>query len=159
MEFYRVNHNITWDDLEIYNYPNRKVGVIIYIVDDEGRVLLQQRGIKSRDEKGLYECVGGKVEESDLDFKSAIIREMNEEMGNNIEIHFDNSYGIWHVKKNDINWLFIVFLGKYISGKPEIMEPDKCQEYKFFEYDEAINSNMLSESCKFLVKTMKKEYR
>ena len=153
MEFNEVDGIV---DLEKYNYSNYKVGVIAHIIDKDGNILLQQRGVKSRDENGLYEDVGGKVDKDDTDYKSAIEREIKEEMGDDVNIKLTNPVGVWYVPKKDTNWLFIVFKGTYLDGNIKIMEPDKCMGYKFFTYDEAVESNMLSESCNFLVKIMQK---
>lgn len=153
MEFYEVDGIV---DLEKYNYSNYKVGVIAHIIDKDGNILLQQRGVKSRDENGLYEDVGGKVDKDDTDYKFAIEREIKEEMGDDVNIKLTNPVGVWYVPKKDTNWLFIVFKGTYLDGNIKIMEPDKCMGYKFFTYDEAVESNMLSESCNFLVKIMQK---
>ena len=143
-------------DLKAMEYPNRKFGVIVHIYDEQGNIMLQQRGPKSRDENGLYEDVGGRYEDSDTNYKAAIIREMQEEMGSNIKIDLSDEVGIYHCYKNNINWVFIIFLGKYVSGEPKIMEPTKCMGYKFFPYDEAISSNSVSESCKFLTKEIRR---
>lgn len=143
-------------DLDAFKYPNRGIGVIVHIYDEFGNVLLQQRGKKSRDENGLYEDVGGRYEDSDTNYKVAIIREMQEEMGSNIKIDLSDEVGIYHCYKNNINWVFIIFLGKYVSGEPKIMEPTKCMGYKFFPFDEAISSNSVSESCKFLTKEIRR---
>ena len=143
-------------DLDAFKYPNRGIGVIVHIYDEFGNILLQQRGKKSRDENGLYEDVGGRYEESDTNYKAAIIREMQEEMGSNIKIDLSDEVGIYHCYKNNINWVFIIFLGKYVSGEPKIMEPTKCMGYKFFPFDEAISSNSVSESCKFLTKEIRR---
>lgn len=153
MKFYEVDGIV---DLEKYNYSNYKIGVIAHIKDKDGNILLQQRGLKSRDENGLYEDVGGKVDKDDVDYKSAIEREIKEEMGSDVNINLSDPIGVWYVPKEDTNWLFIIFKGIYLSGDIKIMEPDKCMGYKFFTYDEAIKSNMLSESCNFLVKIMEK---
>lgn len=155
MEFYKMDHEANVTDLENFNYPNRKIGVIVHIEDESGNILLQQRGIKSRDENGLYEDVGGSLDTNDKDFKSAIIREMKEEMGNEVNVEISNSIGLYHVHKNDINWIFIIFYGKYIDGEIKIMEPDKCLGYKFFTYEESLNSNIVTESCKYLIKSIK----
>lgn len=80
MKFYSIKHEAIFEDVEKFDYPNRKIGVIAYIENDKGEILLQQRGIKSRDEKGLYETIGGKVDSDDLTFKDAIIREIREEV-------------------------------------------------------------------------------
>ena len=75
MKFYKIDHSVNSGDIKKFNFENQKVGVIAHIEDESGKILLQQRGLKSRDENGLYEDVGGSVENSDVDFKSAIIRQ------------------------------------------------------------------------------------
>ena len=156
MEFYKLDHKANINDIETFNYPNQKIGVIVHIEDELGNILLQQRGIKSRDENGLYEDVGGSLDNTDKDFKSAIIREMKEEMGEEANVEISDSIGLYHVQKNDTNWLFIIFYGKYIDGEIKIMEPDKCLGYKFFTYKEAQDSDIVTESCKYLIKSIKK---
>ena len=157
MKFYKIDHSVNSGDIKKFNFENQKVGVIDHIEDESGKILLQQRGLKSRDENGLYEDVGGSVENSDVDFKSAIIREMQEEMGNDANIKLFDSTGIYHCCKNNTNWIFVIFKGKYIDGNINIMEPEKCIGYKFFTYDEAINSKLVSESCKFLIKAINED--
>lgn len=159
MKFYPLNHEATYDDIEKFDYPNQKIGVIAHIENDNGEILLQQRGIKSRDEKGLYEDIGGKVDSSDFSFKDAIIREIKEEAGDDIKLEFNaNSIGICHFFKNNVNWIFVIYAAKYINGNIKIMEPDKCLGYKFFSYKEALNSDLVTESCKYLTKSIKDNY-
>lgn len=155
MEYYKMTKPVEYTDLEHFQYPNRRIGVIVHIVDANGKILLQQRGTKSRDENGLYEDVGGSVEEYDNDYRSAISREMIEEMGPNVQIELSESTGIYHCKKGNTNWVFVIFHGKYIGGEIQIMEPTKCMGYHFFEYEEAMFSPLVSESCKFLMKQLK----
>lgn len=154
MRFYKIDHSVNNQDIQKFNFENQRIGVIAHIEGRNGKILLQQRGLKSRDENGLYEYVGGSVENSDIDFEAAIIREMQEEMGNDANIELLDSTGIYHCCKNNINWIFVIFRGKYIDGDINIMEPEKCLGYKFFTYDEAINSELVSESCRFLIKEM-----
>lgn len=156
MDFNIVDHEVTLSDLDNFNYSNQKIGVIVHIENKDGGILLQQRGIKSRDENGLYEDIGGRVESSDISFKDAIIRELEEEAGTDIKLEIGDSIGIYHCFKNNINWLFIIYFGRYLSGEFMIMEPDKCMGYKFFKYEDAINSDKVSESCKFLIKQIGK---
>ena len=89
--------------------------------------------------------------------KLTLIREMQEEMGNDANIKLFDSTGIYHCCKNNTNWIFVIFKGKYIDGNINIMEPEKCMGYKFFTYDEAINSKLVSESCKFLIKAINED--
>jgi len=155
MKYYKMNHKINSEDVQKFNFENQRIGVIVHIEDNDGKILLQQRGVKSQDENGLYESVGGSVENSDEDFKSAIIREMTEEMGNESNIKSLKYAGIYQCDKHDTNWIFVVFEGKYIDGNIKIMEPEKCMGYKFFSYEEAISSDLVSDSCKFLIKSIK----
>ena len=160
MNFYSINDEAIFEDIEKFNYPNKKVGVIAHIENDKGEILLQQRGIKSRDDNGLFEYVGGKVEPYDLNFKDAIIREIKEEAGDNIKLDFSGkSIGIYHCFKNNINWIFIIYFVKYISGDFKIIEPDKCIGYNFFSYENAIHSKLVSDSCKYLIKSIKNNFK
>ena len=159
MHFYSLDHEASFEDLRKFNYPNQKIGVIAHIENKDGEILLQQRGVKSRDENGLYEDIGGKVESGDVNFLSAIKREIKEEAGVEINLVFSDSIGIYHCYKNDINWIFVIYFVKYIDGNFKIMEKDKCTDYHFFKYDEAINSALVTECCKYLIKSIKCNYR
>lgn len=158
MNFYPIDHEATFEDIKRFEYPNQKIGVIAHIENDKGEILLQQRGIKSRDENGLYEDIGGKVDSDDTTFKGAIIREIKEEAGNDINLEINDSIAIYHCFKNDINWIFVIYFVKYISGEIKIMEPDKCTGYKFFSYNNALTSDLVTESCKFLIKSIKENF-
>ncbi len=50
MNFYLLDHEATFEDLERFNFANQKVGVIAHIENVDDEILLQQRGEKSRDE-------------------------------------------------------------------------------------------------------------
>ena len=158
MIFYPIDHEATFEDIKKFDYPNQKMGVIAHIENNKGEILLQQRGVKSRDENGLYVDIGGKVDSGDVSFKSAIIREIKEEAGEDVHLEFSNSIGIYHCFKNNIHWIFVIYFVKYISGNIKIMEPDKCMGYHFFSYNEIITSNLVTESCKFLCKSIKEYF-
>ncbi len=156
MEFYEMQDGVTLSEIEKFNYPNRKLAVVIQIYNDEGLILLQKRGSKSRDENGLYEDIGGKVEEDDSSFKAAIERELLEEVGSEVEVKLSEPVGLYHNSKNGIDWLFVVYLGKYIRGEFKVMEPLKCEGYRFFQCEEAMESSMVTKSSKFLIKSLKR---
>lgn len=109
MEFYLIDHEATVEDIEKFHFSNQKVGVIAHIETLDGKVLLQQRGIKSRDENGLFEDIGGKVEDTDKTFRDAMIREISEEVGNNIQYELGQSIGIGHWQK-EISIGFLSFI-------------------------------------------------
>ena len=153
MEYYQIDGKI---DLSKFNYPNQHLAVIAHIINENGEILLQKRGIDARDNAGIYEDVSGEVEEYDKTFLAAIKREIREEIGDMALIELQEK-GIYHLYKNTINWLFIIYLGKYYGGEIKIMEPHKCQGYKFFTYEELENSQLVSESSKFLAKRIRKK--
>lgn len=150
MEFYKLDHEATIEDIKQFNYPNQKLAVIAHIKDVNGKILLQQRGPKSRDENGLFQDISGQVEKYDNTFKDAIFRELKEEVGTDAKISISSTLGIYHLSKNNINWLFIVFDCIYLGGKLKIMEDGKCLGYKFFDYSEISSSCMVTISSKFL---------
>lgn len=154
MDYRKLEHEATLEDLKEYNFQNQKIGVIAHIENNKGEILLQQRGSKSRDENYLYEDIGGKVEKNDANFREAIIREIKEEAGEDITINIKENIGIYHCKKKEINWVFVVYFVKYLSGEFKIMEKDKCLGYKFFTYDKLMSSKSVTESCKFLSKSI-----
>lgn len=158
MEFYLLDHEATYEDIKKFNFPNQRTAVIAHIENENGEILLQQRGIKSRDENGLFEDISGQVETYDENFKAAIIREIKEEIGDNVNLAYSDSIGLYHYYKNNINWIFIIYFFKYIDGVIEIMEPEKCMGYKFFKYEELINSELVTGSSKFLCKSIKDNY-
>ncbi len=151
MDYHEIDHEATMEDIDKFIYDNKKIGVIVHVEDSEGKILLQQRGSKSRDENGLFEDVGGKFDDTDKSFKEAIIREFKEEAGEDANIEIGRSIGIYHCFKNNTNWVFVIYFGKYIDGELKVMEPDKCLGYKFFTKEDALSSDVVTESCKFLI--------
>lgn len=155
MDYKKIENKNILELLKEYNYPNQELGVIAHIENDKGEILLQQRGSKSRDYNYLYEDIGDKVEKNDINFRDALIREIKEEAGDNIIVSVDEAIGIYHRSNKEVNWVFIVYFVRYISGEFKIMEKDKCLGYNFFTYDELMNSKSVSESCKFLSEQIK----
>ena len=45
MDYYKENRKIEKEDLENFQNPNRKIGVIAHIVDELSNILLQQKCI------------------------------------------------------------------------------------------------------------------
>ncbi len=138
-----------------------QVAVIIYIFDKENKIIFQRRGPECRDERLKLETIGGKVKESDINFKTALNREIIEEVGTeaNIEIEefitstyattFDYRYN------KEQTWIYIVYKGNLKSGELKIEEPNKClgyERYKIGEVDEKELSKGASEIYKIICK-------
>jgi 8-oxo-dGTP diphosphatase len=111
------------------------VGVGAAIVRD-GKLLIQKRGQKVRNEIGKWEIPGGGIEYGES-HKDALIREVKEETGVEIEVlellniadHINPS-----IKQH---WIAAIYLCRIVSGEPRIMEPEKCEELGWFTLEEA----------------------
>lgn len=140
-----------------------EVAVIIYVFDRENKIIFQRRGLGCRDERLKLETIGGRVKDSDINFKSALNREITEEVGVDADIEieefiistyaktFDNRYN----KEQD--WIYLVYKGSLKSGELKIEEPDKCLGYERYKIGE-VNENELSNGAKELYKIVSEKY-
>ena len=107
----------------------------------------------------MYTEVGGGYEEFDKTFDTAIKREMTEEMGTDVILEDLHPIGINRLFKNNVNWIFVVYFAKYVGGEIKINEEDKCLGYKFFTYDELMESDEVTKFCKFRSEHIKKQLK
>ena len=148
-------------DLQVYlkntglKLPEYRCAVIALILDKEGRVLLQRRGPKSRDEVGKLEDIGGAVEDTDLNYREAMKREIIEEAGDDINFSIDELVGASLITKydsrtdSDVNWFFLLYKCTYIGGELKINEPGKCLGYEFYKQDELPVEEVADTTLKF----------
>lgn len=135
--------------------PKYRVAVIALILDKDGRILLQRRGPKSRDEFNKLEDIGGALEDSDTSFREAMRREILEEAGNKINFKIDELIGACLINKYDsrtdkyVNWLFFLYKCIYIDGALLINEPGKCLGYEFYSFDELPREETAKTTLKF----------
>ena len=147
--YIQINNDINnIDELNFYlkenniKVPEYRPAVIALFVDNNGRILLQRRGPKSRDEVGKLEDIGGAVENGDKSFIDAMHREITEEVGNSINYTLDKLIGGCLINKYDsrtnsyVNWFFLLYKCTYIDGELLINEPGKCLGYEFYKYNE-----------------------
>lgn len=109
------------------------VGCGAFILNKEGKVLLQQRN--KEPEKGYWSIPGGKLEWMET-FEDAVKREIKEEC--DIDIKIEKLLGICdHIVKNENqHWVSPSFLCKITNGEPKIMEPTKHTDMKWFILNE-----------------------
>ena len=113
------------------NKPNVRVGCGALIINDKGEALLLKRDVKSRDEYGYWSQPGGGVEFGET-IKEAIVREIKEEVGVEIELIKFLSYTDQNYLSKNEHWVSISYLAKIISGEPTNMEPEKHAQMKWF---------------------------
>lgn len=153
-EMLKDNNNISED---------YKVAVIVYAFDKNNKIIFQRRGPGCRDERLKLETIGGRVKEEDIDFRTALNREIVEEVGTeaNIEIGefitstyattFDNRYD------KEQPWIYLVYKGTLKSGELAIAEPDKCLGYERYKIGE-VDERELSNGAKELYKIVSEKY-
>lgn len=110
------------------------VGGGVLIVNSKREILLKKRGKKSRNEIGFWEKAGGIIEYGEK-VSDAVRREVREELGIEIDIfgYFPHTD---HIIKNDKqHWVAFNYLAKIKKGIPKNMEPEKCDEIKWFSLD------------------------
>lgn len=110
------------------------VGVGAFIMNPHGHVLLMKRGRLSKNEIGFWIIPGGSVHFGET-LREAIIREVKEELG--VEIELDGQLPAYdhllpHEKQH---WVTNVFPAHITSGIPNIKEPGKCDEIGWFPLD------------------------
>lgn len=141
-----------------------QVAVIVYAFDKNNKIIFQRRGPGCRDERFKLETIGGRVKESDIDFKSALNREIVEEVGRdaNIEIEefitstyattFDNRYN------KEQAWVYLVYKGNLKSGELNISEPNKCLGYERYRIGE-VDKAELSNGTREIYEIVSKKYK
>ena len=153
--------NITKNNKDITK--DFQVAVIVYAFDKDNRIIFQRRGTGCRDERLKLETIGGRVKENDLDFRTALKREVIEEVGINAKITidefitatfattFDNRYD------REQSWIYLVYKGTLKSGELEITEPDKCVGYERYKIGE-VDETELSNGAKEIYKIVSEKY-
>ncbi len=100
------------------------------IFNQEGLVLMSQRGPQSRNEIGKWEFPGGSVEFWER-CEDALIREIKEEFDIDIEI-VELLTVVNHIIPDEHqHWVAPAFVAKHIARTPKIMEPHKCSAIKW----------------------------
>ena len=140
-----------------------EVAVIVYAFDSENKIVFQRRGLGCRDEQLKLETIGGRVKESDIDFRTALQREITEEVGTNANIELQefiiSTYArTFDVRNNkDQDWIYLVYKGNLESGELKIAEPNKCLGYERYKIGE-VNENELSKGARELYNIVSEKY-
>jgi 8-oxo-dGTP diphosphatase len=108
------------------------VGVAVIVMKDE-KILLGKR--KGSHGSGTWARPGGHLEFNES-IEDCAKREVFEETGRSIKNlqHFAYTNDIFKVEKNHYVTLFVV--SEYDSGELKIKEPDKCEKWAWFSWNE-----------------------
>lgn len=137
-----------------------KVAVVCFIFNKHGQVILNRRGPGARDDVGKLQAVGGSVNKNDVDFLSALKREILEETRNN-NIKIDKFIGAYHDRKMDnetkeiVDWIILGYIGILESGSLINVEENRSVDFETFNLND-INQDELSVSTYEFIKEIKR---
>lgn len=114
------------------DYIGVSVGALI--LNDDGEVLLCKRSKNASNERECWEAPGGAVEYGET-LENAVKREIKEELAIDLELLEQFPAGDHIIPGDHQHWVATTFLAKIIEGIPNIMEPEKCDEIKWFSFD------------------------
>lgn len=112
------------------------VGVGALIFNDKGQLLLTLRGKKAKNERGKWEIPGGAVEFGET-FQEAIKREIQEELGVEIEVLEMLQLCDHIIPDEKQHWVSPTYICRIIKGEPKNLEPGKCDEIGWFSVAKA----------------------
>lgn len=120
-----------------------KVGVGLYILNDRNQVLLGLR--KSPHGCGSWCPPGGHMEFGESNAQAAV-REAKEETGLDINPDYVTLVGVTNdfFKENNKHYITLNLKTHKFNGFPQVTEPDKCAEWKWFDLDKLPENLFLS---------------
>lgn len=140
-----------------------EVAVIVYAFDSENKIVFQRRGLGCRDEQLKLETIGGRVKKSDINFRTALQREITEEVGTDANIELQEFIVSTYAKTFDVrnnkeqDWIYLVYKGNLKSGELKIAEPNKCLGYERYKIGE-VNEKELSNGARELYNIVSEKY-
>lgn len=134
------------------------IGVGAVIFNPDGMVFLAKRGKEARNEKHQWEFPGGAVEFGEQ-LEDAIMREVMEEYGFEIEVESLLDVVNHIIPNEQQHWVSPTFLCRYKSGTPCIMEQHKCEKIGWFELGEIPEAELTIASKKSLESLRKKRQK
>jgi 8-oxo-dGTP diphosphatase len=107
------------------------VGVAAIILNNNKEILLQLRGPKAKNERGLWKLPGGAIEYGEK-AEEALKRELKEELGIEVKIIKQVFFLDDILKKENQHWLVPFYLCQIKKGIPKILEPEKFTQIAWF---------------------------
>ena len=113
---------------------NIGVGCGCIILNKKGEILLVKRSKDLRNEAGMWSRPGGTVEFGET-ITEALVREIREEIGIEIEIIKFLEYTDIINKEEGTHWVALGFLAKRKSGEVKNLIPHEHDEVRWFQLD------------------------
>ena len=111
-----------------------KVGVGVFLVKDGKQILLGKR--KAAHGSGEYALPGGHLELGES-FEECALRELAEEAGSNIKVKKVSFLCLTNLRRYaPKHYADIGVLAEWKSGNPTVMEPDKKEDWQWYDLDD-----------------------
>lgn len=106
--------------------------VVLKQIDGVDHVLLLRR--KGSHGAGTWSVPGGWIDWGETDTKASALRELREEVGDNLKTTEAWYLGITNdvFTDEDMHCLTLWYIADYVSGEPQLMEPDKADQLGWF---------------------------
>ena len=132
-----------------------KVAVVCMLFDEDNKLILHRRGPGARDEVGKLLAIGGSYNASDGTFRSALLRELNEEAGSKAHYELGEFIGgLYHSSFDNIamkqtNWIILGYKGTF-TGELENVELDRCSGFERYKVEDLNRDELGISTIKFL---------
>jgi 8-oxo-dGTP diphosphatase len=116
--------------------PGVMVGVSVFLVNDNKQILVGKR--KNANGEGCWGLPGGGMDAGETPRQSAA-REAKEETGVIIDpdgIQFATFTNDIFLEESGEHWITLYFISRAYKGEPKIMEPHKCEEWRWVDLDD-----------------------
>jgi len=108
-----------------------RVGVAV-IIKKDNKILLGKR--KGSHGAGFWAFPGGHLEFKETIFDCAK-REISEEVGITIKNLKIGPYTEDYFEKENKHYVTLIVISDYVSGKVKVLEPDRCESWEWFDWD------------------------
>ncbi len=132
------------------------VGGGVLIFNKKKEVLLMKRSKNAKNEAGWWSKPGGSIEYGEKAVAMAK-REIKEEIGIDIDIWGQLPHTDHIIKKENQHWIAINFLADLKKGEAKNMEPEKCDDVRWFSLDN-LPTKMVQTTCEGIRNYKQKRY-
>lgn len=109
-----------------------RVGIGVVIIKD-GKVLFGKR--KNAHGAGAWACPGGHLEFGES-WEDCARREVLEETGLEVGAVRFGTVTNDIMESDEKHYITICMVAEYVSGEPRILEPEKCEGWEWFDWDD-----------------------
>lgn len=127
------------------------LSVKVFLKDEEGRYLVLQRSLQSKNNPGRWDFPGGKVDPGET-FQNALIREVREETG--YEAVLERFVGAYERELDDRKIVYLFMEGHIRGGAMRLSE--EHAGYRFLELEEMLQFGMVEHFIPMVETLLKK---